>query len=324
MVTRTHKSSGIVSDERSKRVHSSEQPSPVMTTPHAIVQMQRVIGNRAVTQMLQRKVQTRTINHTATSRDGVTSLKAVIGADDLWGRGSKAQAGQPSRIKTVGTLKGRYVGGHMLNQEVGGNGTWDNMIVQSHTSNTNMNLHDNVLKRLGSTARRLEDMGNTSEKKYEYYAIEDITVHPANPNGNENFPGERFVPESLSVTITPEKRHKGTKKVTAWTGHGETINNPYDVDNVPPYPRKPGVTPLKVNLKSFRMRNMKKLRGKSARILTKKQLGFVTGIGPKKAVALRRYFKANPVTLANLILAAPRGQGFTLTDLNNLAYAQLK
>ena len=113
----------------------------LMTSPHSIVQLQRTIGNRAMSQMIQRKVHTQTLSFTADAQDGVTSLKAVIGADDLWVRGSKAQAGQPSRIKHVGALKGRYVGGHMLNQEVGGDGVANNMIVQSHTSNTNVNDH---------------------------------------------------------------------------------------------------------------------------------------------------------------------------------------
>lgn len=296
----------------------------LLQSPHTVVQMQRIVGNRAMNQMLQRKVKTKIVKRSYTPRDGVTSLEAVIGASSLVSRGIKAQKGQPSRINTVGALKGRYVGGHMLNQDLGGDGTSDNMIVQSHKSNTNMNLHDNILKRLSATAERLETMGTTTEKKYEYYVEEDITVNPPNPQPGWNFAGEKHVPESLDVTLTPLKRHKTTKNVTSWTGHGETINNPYQVDNVPPYPKKPGISVKRVNMKALKQRKLKRLAGKPVTGLSLLNLTWVPGIGKAKATAIQKFFKKNPMTLLNAIQANPTGKGFTVTDLNRLYFANLQ
>ncbi len=292
-------------------------------TPHAVVQMQRTIGNRAMTQLLQRKVATRIVTQVATRMDGVTSLSAIIGADDLWARGSKAQPGQPTRIKRVGSpIKTRYVGGHMLNQDVGGDGTWDNMIVQSHTSNTNMNLHDNIIKRLGTRARQLEDGGTPLEKQHEYWVEEDITVNPPMP-GAYNFPGEQYVPASLDVTLTPRKENKTSGLVSPWTGHGETINNPYHVVNVPPYPRKPGIPVKRVNLKALRQKKARKLIGKPARTLNPSKLRLIKGIGPKTALNIYNHIKGTNLTLASLATQNLSGLGFKTRDIALLMYGGL-
>jgi hypothetical protein len=299
-------------------------------TPDAVVQMQRVVGNRAMTQMLQRKVATETLDYTADETDGVTYLKAVIGAASKWGRGSKAQAGQPSRIDEVGSpLKTRYVGGHMLNQEVGGDGTWDNMIVQSHTSNTNMNLHDNIIKRLGDEADRLEFRStHRPDRDYEYWVKEEIDVNAANPNGAHNFPAERHIPASLDVTLTPRKRHKTTKKESAWTNHGETINNPYHVVNVPPYPRAPHIAaPRRLSPKqmaSKRLRLFKSHKGKNAYTLTQNQLKLVKGIGPVSATALYNFLQANNIPLLTLYNQNFTGLGFKKLHVRLLIAAGLK
>lgn len=304
-------------------------------TPHAVVQMQRTIGNRAMTQLLQRKVATGIVNQVATPMDGVTSLSAIIGADDLWARGSKAQKGQPTRIKHVGSpIKTRYVGGHMLNQDVGGDGTWDNMIVQSHTSNTNMNLHDNIIKRLGTRARQLEDGGTALEKQHEYWVEEDITVNPPAP-GAYNFPGEQHVPASLDVTLTPRKEHKTSGVVSPWTGHGETINNPYHVVNVPPYPPRPGVAARYVNQAERRRRRERRFKrlysGTDAHTLRARHFKRVIGIGPTAATALETFFQTYAIDLQTLYrrMAKPNyqgvytGQGFNRRHVALLIYAGL-
>lgn len=307
------------------------QPEPAallsLMTPHAVVQMQRTIGNRAMTQLLQRKVATRILpGRVATPMDGVTSLSAIIGADDLWARGSKAQKGQPTRIKYVGApIKTRYVGGHMLNQDVGGDGTWDNMIVQSHTSNTNMNLHDNIIKRLGTRARQLEDGGTPLEKQHEYWVQEDITVNAAAP-GAYNFAGEQHVPASLDVTLTPRKEHKTSGVVSPWTGHGETINNPYHVVNVPPYPPRPGVQRIgrsPQQIEARRRRKARALRGRRAYTLTAKQFRLFRGIGPTVANALFNHFQGNPVRLNTLLVTPLGGLGFNRRHISTLIHAGL-
>jgi hypothetical protein len=319
--THSHKSA------RKRTPQHDETAAPLMT-PDAVVQMQRVVGNRAMTQMLQRKVSTQTLNVTADATDGVTYMEAIIGAASTWGRGSKAQPGQPSRIKSVGALKGRYVGGHMLNQEVGGDGTWDNMIVQSHTSNTNMNLHDNIIKRLGYVADSLEDMGNTTQKQYEYYIKEEIDVNAANPDGSSNFAAENFIPASLDVTLTPRKRHKTTKVASDWTTHNETINNPYHVVNVPPYPRAPHIAaPRRLSPKqmaSKRLRLFKPHKGKNAYTLTQNQLKLVKGIGPVSATALYNFLQANNMPLSTLYTQNLTGKKFKKLHVRLLIAAGLK
>ncbi|MCU0477059.1 MAG: hypothetical protein MUC99_13340 [Anaerolineae bacterium] len=319
--THSHKSA------RKRTPQHDETAAPLMT-PDAVVQMQRVVGNRAMTQMLQRKVSTQTLNVTADATDGVTYMEAIIGAASTWGRGSKAQPGQPSRIKSVGALKGRYVGGHMLNQEVGGDGTWDNMIVQSHTSNTNMNLHDNIIKRLGYVADSLEDMGNTTQKQYEYYIKEEIDVNAANPDGSSNFAAENFIPASLDVTLTPRKRHKTTKVASDWTTHNETINNPYHVVNVPPYPRAPNAPYRRRQTPAQKWaadrRKLKKLAGTYAYYLTKAQLRLARGIGPTVAMNLRKFFKANQMPLKTLAKQDLTGLGFNLNHIHALRSAGIK
>src|SRR5579864_7660374 len=97
----------------------------------ALLDLQRRAGNQAVTALVQRSIATTTESVNATPMDGVTRLTALIGARVLGGRGTNPTAGQPGRILQVGSILGRYVGGHMLNQEMGGLGDWDNMIVQS-------------------------------------------------------------------------------------------------------------------------------------------------------------------------------------------------
>lgn len=311
-----------------------ENASTQQPTPHPLVQMQRLVGNRAVSEMIQRKIKTRTKSFNATKRDGVTDLTAIIGADDQWVRGTKPNPGEPSRINSVGyPIKTRYVGGHMLNQEFGGLGDSDNMIVQSDTSNKGMNKHDNILKRMGATARRLEDNGNP----YQYYAVEEIDVKPAKPDGTENFPGERHVPEAIEVNIYPKKiaKHaqKSKRKVSVWTTHGETINNPYIIKNVPPYPAKPGVAkPKRKTAKQLHLANRNKIKKliqkpkhKFANKFRAKHFSLIKGIGPKKATSLENYFKSNPTMLLSLLSTQNlSGKGFNQNDVNLLLYSGLK
>lgn len=328
----------------SHRPHSasptSDEQTPLhhlMTSPHSVVQLQRTIGNRAMSQMIQRKQKTETLDVIADKTDGVTYLKAVIGANSEWGRGSGPQAGQPSRIQGVGALKGRYVGGHMLNQEVGGDGTWDNMIVQSHTSNTNMNKHDNIIKRLGARATSLEEMGSTQEKQYEYYVIEEIDVNAANPDGNSNYPAEDHIPASLDVTLTPRKRHKGTKVVSDWTtGHSETISNPYHVVNVPPYPPKAarlgrGGSPMQQlkNRQQIEDKFKQRYQGVDAYRLKAKHFECVIGIGKVTAQAFEDFFKNYNVDLHTMHRKMKKkkdftGNGFNLRHVALLIHAGLK
>lgn len=310
----------------------NRQPSPTgpLLSPSDVLHLQRLIGNRAVTRMLQgeqrpavqRYIQTQTFSSKskANQKSGVEKLKAIIGAQHGWSRGSDPIPGQPADIKNVGPLKGRYVGGHMLNEEVGGLGNWRNMIVQSSASNSQMNLHDNIIKRLGMKAstKELYSKGTT-----EYGVKEKIKVHPPNPDGTENFTGETKVPEAIEVTLEPVKRASPTASLVPWpaSDHGETINNPYIVQNVPPYPPLPSkiAAQSKTAQKQKQAKQDKvalaRLKGSAATTLSAAQLQLVPGIGQVKAQAIHTYLQNNQTSLQALYAAKPTGHGFNQTDI---------
>lgn len=301
-----------------------------------LLDLQRHAGNAAVAQMMvQRAIATDTESVTATRMDGVTALTAVIGARIIGGRGTNPAAGEPTRINQVGPIKGRYVGGHMLNQEMGGLGTWNNMIVQSEDSNKKMNLHDNVIKRLSDRARLIETYYRTG---YEYGVRETITVNAPAPDGTHHHAGEQSVPASLSVTLNPVMRPAGTTSspTQAWPaggthGHAEAINNPYTVVNVPPYPAAvvgtgtAGIAArLKAQARKQRAANASALSGMKAKRLRSRDFRSFSGIGKVRSKALRAFFKANPVSLNTALTMNLTGTKFTRADLNLLLSHRLK
>lgn len=323
----------IDADARAQVTQARRRPAPAAPAS-ALLDLQRRAGNRAVAALVQRAIATTTESVTATRMDGVTQLTALIGARPFGGRGTNPTLGEPGRIQHVGPLKGRYVGGHMLNQEMGGLGDWDNMIVQSEDSNKNMNLHDNLIKRLSDTARRIETYYHTG---YEYGVRESITVNPAAPSGAHNHAGEQHVPASLNVVLSPVMRPLGRgaagevpwpKTLPSGHGHGEAINNPYSITNVPPYPvavvaTAPGISSRLAD-KARRERKAKALAGKRAHRLRTKHFKRVEGIGATKAKALRAFFKANAVGLDQVVPLMTKGVGFTKRDIEMLRYYQLK
>lgn len=296
----------------------------------AILQLQGTAGNRAVTEMIQRRVATRTLTRTAGKMDGVKTLTADVGSDDGlgWARGTNPAAGEPTRIKSVGPKSGRYVGGHMFNQTFGGLGTWENMIVQSEDSNKNMNLHDNILKRLGIKAGQKERFARNDP--LEYGAHQTVSVQAPAPASKTNYRGEKYVPASVTVTITPFRRDPSNNTESPWpqSDHGEAIAASYVVTNVPPYP--PAMARRGPTLTGIRKRTarvaLNRLAGRHAHTLTVKQLTRVSGIGPAKALALYAYFRTNKVSLQSLIAQPPAtpALGFGPTDIARLIHGKLQ
>lgn len=336
---------------------SRDVQDPVAAQPDGIgeiLQLQRMVGNRATVQLLQRRIANKTLTINATKKHGVTYLKQQIGSYDATGRGTGPAKGEPSNMNNVGPIDGRYVGGHMFNQDLGGLGRWDNMIVQSEDSNKKMNKHDNIIKRLANHALRNETYARNG---YEYGIIEEITVHAATPDGsiayksaplgaNERYTGEQHVPSGLTVTIKPVKQQVGQPATrVAWgatgsDGHNEAIDAKYDVTNVPPYPplvatgsrrskiggkktgkKTPGVAPVKMAGKAHLHTARLKLKNKLANTLTKADFLTVPFIGDKGASALVAYFAKKNVPLATLVNSTKlRKYGLTKIHISALMY----
>ncbi len=281
----------------------------------------KLIGLNSI---VQRTIGTHVRSSKADMMDGVKTMTAVIGSSALWDGGTKPTTGEPIRIKSVGPIDGRYVGGHMLNQTVGGRGRWYNMIVQSETSNKGMNKHDNIIKNLGTIARRLEEFG---PRDWEYAVMETITVKDPRPSGSVDYPGERKVPSSIEVNLRPFKRIVGQTLELPWDDHKQTITNPYIVPNVPPYPgvgapRRQGRQQRQIErakLSRERAVGLKRLRGRKACGLSVEELQYVPGIGPAKANAIRQHLGGQG-SLATLQTANLGGLGFVLNDVNTLLY----
>ena len=317
-------------DKRSDSIRQRKQQEMMNNSPllqRNVLPIQRAIPSKI----------TRSVN---TKMDGVTELDAVVGPSHLWARGTVPQPGQPTRIKQVGSpIKGRYVGGHMFNQNYGGPGTFDNMIVLSSDANKRHNGPDSIIKNLAATASFLDRWPNMKSKNgnglvYEYGVVEKIRVDPAKPDGTANFPGERFLPEGFTVHIRPIRRRVKGGPVEDWPEMKAHKGSHY-VKNVPPYPGSlsSGVAPQ--NSKRRRLNQIRRaiakkrrqLRGSNVFTLTTNDLTAIPRIGAIKAGQLHwalNTFHQQPLALYYAIVnKTPLGKQLTSKGLTSADFGAL-
>jgi hypothetical protein len=299
-----------------ERIHSAN--------PSQMMYLQRTIGNKAVEQLvksrtqenpaafrkpqeissnsnslagnggqlIQRYIETETTSVNATAYDGVQELEAVIGSSLHWSRGTNPEKGVPTRIKHVGPIKGRYVGGHMLNQEWGGLGNYSNMIVLSISANGSHRAVDGVIRNLGNIAGRLElyriSDHNGDGINYEYGVEEKIVVDDPAPDGTENYPAEAKIPSGFTVSLRPVKREKDSNDdFEDWTEQA-AYNRDYTVANVPPYPADA------TNKRRNGIQKQKKIvstKGMNPTAMKVKDFMKIKGIGKTSALSLKQAFR---------------------------------
>ncbi|UJF35714.1 hypothetical protein [Paenibacillus hexagrammi] len=325
------KTQGSAQSTYAKTSADSPAAPAVSPRPHAQwMGLQRTIGNKAVEQYvrrqvsadtaasgvhittgqpgnsIQRHIKSEVLNYNATTWDGMEDMDAVIGSSSHWARGTPPQPGVPQRIQHVGAIKGRYVGGHMMNQEWGGDGDYTNMIILSSSANGKHRRIDGMIRTMGQIAARLEDYRiNDSTHgdgtRYEFGVKENIVVDDPAPNNTENFPAEKEIPKGFTVTLEPVKRPKNTNNpFTDWTEQS-AYKNSYYIDNVPPYPDAPTTGRKrikKIKKKTFSTKHLK------LSVMKAKDFANIKGIGKKKAGNLKSAFRQYPNKSAEALIRA--------------------
>jgi hypothetical protein len=248
------------------------------------------------TPTIQRYIKTETTSATYTKMDGVTSLDAVIGSDQHWVRGTNPNPAEPTRIKNIGPLVGRYVGGHMLNQEWGGLGNYKNMIILSSSANGSHKIADGAIRRLGYYAGLLERNGKVPPHgdgtQFEYGVEEEIRVDAPASDGTHNYPGEIHLPAGFTVTLKPVKRKlNSTDAFTDWIEMSAYAKS-YPITNVPPYPAKPVVG---AKTRKPKIKKVGKLK-KKAKLCSAVELAKIKGINNKMANNFITAFTNHPMS----------------------------
>jgi Domain of unknown function (DUF4157) len=180
---------------------------------------------------------------------GGQGITARVGAQNEWPGGQEPTGGIPPIINDLGAIKGRYVAGHLMNEEIAGLADNPNLTVLSIKSNNTHKGYEARLKRLGYWADFIEraDVSLSrkyGDKAYEHGADYRVEVVAPSPDGTANFIAEQLLVSGLKLSITPIRRRKGTTgAVEPWPEMQMYKVTDEVVPNVPPYPTAPATTP---------------------------------------------------------------------------------
>ncbi|MFA8434700.1 MAG: hypothetical protein ACEPOZ_09310 [Marinifilaceae bacterium] len=189
---------------------------------------------------------------------GGTNMTAKVGAASEWQYGSIPPGRVPNLLTKVGHyIQGtqRYIAGHLLNDNMGGQGVNDNLTVLSSNANK---LHRGIESKVKDLATRADliNQGNNvlGDPNYDHGARYSVQVLNPTPAGKQPFSrSEQLIGAGLNITIDPIRIHKITKVESQWPeeiGGANDLTN-YIVSNVPPYPVVPTtkkLTPLQKNI----------------------------------------------------------------------------
>lgn len=180
------------------------------------------------------------------SYTGGSSVHAYIGADHEWIYGSKPAVNTPKVITTVDKGGGvRYIAGHLLNDNMGGEGINENLTVLSSHANKKHRGVEGIIKWLCTIASQIERFTNMKSSygdrtKYEYGVEYKVEVLPPNPDGTATDVGEPLLAEGLRINIRPIRKDKKTGTIDDWPEmQAKKLTNSV-IKNVPPYPPKKG------------------------------------------------------------------------------------
>ena len=189
------------------------------------------------------------------SYTGGKAIKAIVGKESKWPKGEIPAGGIPKVIDDIGLpIKGRYVAGHLMNEEIAGLADNANLTVLSVKSNNTHKGYENKLKKLGYYADFIDDKSEDLSKKYgnkmyEHGAEYTVKVGDPKPDASTiNFMPESLLVSELIVSIRPIRRLKNTNLVEDWP-EMQAYKKQGSVPNVPPYPPPPGTQAQKKNKK---------------------------------------------------------------------------
>ncbi|MEH2334320.1 eCIS core domain-containing protein [Nostoc sp.] len=207
--------------------------------------VQRQIDRIVTPTVIQRFATTYTpdADHAYTGGKGIT---ARVGAQSVKGR--IPGGGIPPIINHVGAIKGRYVAGHLMNEEIGGLADNPNLTVLSIQCNNFHKGYERNLKTLAYWAGFIErsDVSLTQkygDKAYEHGADYKVEVVTPSPDGTATFRAEHLLVSGLKLSITPIRIHKVTRVEEPWPEMSAYKVTDAIVQNVPPYPPAPGTRP---------------------------------------------------------------------------------
>lgn len=172
-------------------------------------------------------------------------MTARVGAESEWVYGSPPPSNVPNLMTHVGVqIQGttRYVAGHLLNDNMGGKGTNDNLTVLSSDANKAHRGIEGKVKDLAIKADQI-NAGSTKhgDPKFDHGARYSVEVLDPNPVGTPPFsPKEQFIGEGLQVSIIPIRFDRAGNE-SAWPEETAGENHVVDhiIPNVPPYPAVP-------------------------------------------------------------------------------------
>jgi len=227
-------------------------------TPADLFQLQRTIGNRAVSRLLQAGAVQRfpvgvEARGPAHNIRGGTSMTAHVGGESEWVYGSGPPGGVPNLMTKVRAFvqgKQRYIAGHLLNDNMGGQGVNDNLTVLSSNANKKHRGVEGQVKRLAQKADLInKGNANFGNPNYDHGVRYSVQVLPPAPAAKTPAtPQEKYIGAGLLINIDPIRfNHAGAE--SPWP---EEVGGPDDltnhiVPNVPPYPiLEPKVKPTPI------------------------------------------------------------------------------
>jgi hypothetical protein len=179
-------------------------------------------------------------------------MRALVGGESEWAYGSGPPGGVPNLMKKVGAnLQGkhRYIAGHLLNDNMGGGGTNDNLTVLSSNANKRHTGIEGKVKTLAKQAdlinRGSRTFGDPAHDHGVRYRVEVLAPAPgANPPYSAQ---EKYIGRGLEIDIKPIRIHKVTGVESTWPEAAAATLTDHVVPNVPPYPpvaAKKKLTPM--------------------------------------------------------------------------------
>ena len=177
---------------------------------------------------------------------GGTSVRARVGAESEWVYGSRPKGKTPNLLTKVGAvIQGtqRYIAGHLLNDNMGGQGVNNNLTVLSSDGNKSHRGIEGKVKNLAQKADLINHGNNIlGNPAYDHGARYTVTVLAPQPTAKTPFsPQEKHIGAGLRISIDPIRIHKVSGVESVWpqeSGGNNDLTN-HDVDNVPPYPDVP-------------------------------------------------------------------------------------
>lgn len=251
-------SEGAIQEGQGAPASASGRLPVRLLSPQDLLRLQRAVGNRAVQRLvsagpprrpeadLQRfPVQVEARGNAHKFRGG-TSMTAKVGAASEWATGSVAPGGVPTLMTRIGAhIQGtnRYIAGHLLNDNMGGQGVNNNLTVLSSDANA---AHRGVEAKVKNLAAKADTINNGNKKlgnpAYDHGARYSVAVLPPQPDNTHPFSTqEKYIGSGLRIDIDPIRIHKTTHGESPWPeedGGTNDLTN-HIVPNVPPYPAVP-------------------------------------------------------------------------------------